>query len=282
MSLPAHGRQISPGASAFRSQIPSTSEKEGAGRSPGTQPALPLPPTGTREAAFVYAISSAGVAFAVTRACSSGELEKCGCDRTVHGVSPQGKCGRWGGESGRAEAWPSLICGPFCPPAPGFQWSGCSDNIAYGVAFSQSFVDVRERSKGASSSRALMNLHNNEAGRKVAWHFFCPITQGQGRTREGPDTLSHPHATQKTSVQAPLGRQGAGAVSGALHSTHPSTYLAGSMLGCESCVIAKVMCFSQIPSAFSIPTQGSCADSMQMCSSPSCHLPLAVSYDTAL
>uniref|UniRef100_A0ABZ3NNE1 Protein Wnt n=1 Tax=Rattus norvegicus TaxID=10116 RepID=A0ABZ3NNE1_RAT len=93
---------------------------------------------GTREAAFVYAISSAGVAFAVTRACSSGDLEKCGCDRTVHGVSPQG-----------------------------FQWSGCSDNIAYGVAFSQSFVDVRERSKGASSSRALMNLHNNEAGRKV-------------------------------------------------------------------------------------------------------------------
>uniref|UniRef100_A0A8D1L682 Protein Wnt n=1 Tax=Sus scrofa TaxID=9823 RepID=A0A8D1L682_PIG len=113
-------------------------KKKCEGGAPGPSPALPLPPTGTREAAFVYAISSAGVAFAVTRACSSGELEKCGCDRTVHGVSPQG-----------------------------FQWSGCSDNIAYGVAFSQSFVDVRERSKGASSSRALMNLHNNEAGRKA-------------------------------------------------------------------------------------------------------------------
>lgn len=58
--------------------------------------------------------------------------------------------------------WPLPVC-----LAPGFQWSGCSDNIAYGVAFSQSFVDVRERSKGASSSRALMNLHNNEAGRKA-------------------------------------------------------------------------------------------------------------------
>ncbi|KAJ4922326.1 hypothetical protein JOQ06_022861 [Pogonophryne albipinna] len=92
----------------------------------------------TREAAFVYAISAASVAFAVTRACSSGELEKCGCDHNVHGVSPEG-----------------------------FQWSGCSDNIAYGVAFSQSFVDVRERSKGQSSNRALMNLHNNEAGRKA-------------------------------------------------------------------------------------------------------------------
>ncbi|XP_072307755.1 protein Wnt-4a isoform X2 [Eucyclogobius newberryi] len=121
---------------------------------------------GTREAAFVYAISAASVAFAVTRACSSGELEKCGCDHNVHGVSPEGT---------------------FVPHFPhththlqtrdrevtvarfssGFQWSGCSDNIAYGVAFSQSFVDVRERGKGQSSSRALMNLHNNEAGRKA-------------------------------------------------------------------------------------------------------------------
>lgn len=48
--------------------------------------------TGTREAAFVYAISAASVAFAVTRACSSGELDKCGCDRNVHGVSPEGIC----------------------------------------------------------------------------------------------------------------------------------------------------------------------------------------------
>ena len=80
-----------------------TSETEGAGAL-GPSPAFPLPPTGTREAAFVYAISSAGVAFAVTRACSSGELEKCGCDRTVHGVSPQGKCGVGGGISGKAGA----------------------------------------------------------------------------------------------------------------------------------------------------------------------------------
>lgn len=71
-------------------------------------PALPLPPTGTREAAFVYAISSAGVAFAVTRACSSGELEKCGCDRTVHGVSPQGKHRRRGRQVGGQVPGPAL------------------------------------------------------------------------------------------------------------------------------------------------------------------------------
>lgn len=52
-------------------------------------------------------------------------------------------------------------------PSAGFQWSGCSDNLSYGIAFSQAFVDNPERSRGISSSRVLMNLHNNEAGRKV-------------------------------------------------------------------------------------------------------------------
>ncbi|XP_064643247.1 protein Wnt-4-like isoform X2 [Lineus longissimus] len=94
---------------------------------------------GTREAAFVHSISSAGVAHAVTRACSSGELRKCGCDRSVRGRSPDG-----------------------------FEWSGCSDNIAFGAAFSKAFVDARERAKRyAGTNRSLMNLHNNEAGRRA-------------------------------------------------------------------------------------------------------------------
>ncbi|XP_072536018.1 wingless-type MMTV integration site family, member 4b [Salminus brasiliensis] len=96
---------------------------------------------GTREAAFVHALSSAAVAVAVTRGCSRGELERCGCDRKVRGVSPEG-----------------------------FQWSGCSDNLSYGVAFSQTFVDEPERAKGTSSGRPLMNVHNNEAGRKAILH----------------------------------------------------------------------------------------------------------------
>lgn len=54
------------------------------------------------------------------------------------------------------------------PLSAGFQWSGCSDNLSYGVAFSQTFVDEPERAKGTSSGRPLMNIHNNEAGRKVS------------------------------------------------------------------------------------------------------------------
>lgn len=39
----------------------------------------------------MHALSSAAVAVAVTRACTRGELERCGCDRKVRGVSPEGE-----------------------------------------------------------------------------------------------------------------------------------------------------------------------------------------------
>ena len=97
--------------------------------------------SGTREVAFVHAISAAGVAHSVTRACSKGDLQTCGCDGTVKGRSSEG-----------------------------FEWSGCSDNIGFGTAFSQKFVDARERRRKSNKNinRVLMNLHNNEAGRKVS------------------------------------------------------------------------------------------------------------------
>merc|ERR1719361_2904397 len=101
----------------------------------------PIVSSGTRESAFVHAISSAGVAHALTRACSSGKLENCGCDRSLRGISPEG-----------------------------FQWSGCSDNVDFGITFSRNFVDARDRRKSRKNpnkAQPFMNLHNNEAGRKL-------------------------------------------------------------------------------------------------------------------
>ncbi|KAJ3586228.1 hypothetical protein NHX12_012628 [Muraenolepis orangiensis] len=98
----------------------------------------------SREAAFVYAVSSAGVVYALTRACSQGELKTCNCD-------PH-KRGRASDEHGD------------------FDWGGCSDNIHYGIKFAKVFIDAKERT--VRDARALMNLHNNRCGRAAVKRFM--------------------------------------------------------------------------------------------------------------
>ena len=251
-----------------------------------------------REASFVHAISSAGVAHAVTRSCSSGrnddktlisliinqysswliniliinilnwsinttrhhpdadfgicsgELENCGCDRSLRGMSPEGfqvnscsmirfylyfgcllvktnlsiptvvitfhefkrddyhdKNQQWSisllenilswviaAMTAMISVWfspnshssclfslPGAPTGsstyPLSPPpiSSSFtfsQWSGCSDNVDFGVTFSRTFVDAQDRRKSRKRPKnpiSLMNLHNNEAGRRVGF-----------------------------------------------------------------------------------------------------------------
>lgn len=98
----------------------------------------------SREAAFVYAISSAGVVHAITRACSQGELSVCSCDPYTRGRH----------QDHRGD----------------FDWGGCSDNIHYGVRFAKAFVDAKE--KRLKDARALMNLHNNRCGRTAVRRFL--------------------------------------------------------------------------------------------------------------
>lgn len=100
---------------------------------------------GSKEAAFTYAIIAAGVAHAVTAACTQGSLSGCGCDKDKQGFYNQDE---------------------------GWKWGGCSADVHYGLGFSKVFVDEREIKQNA---RTLMNLHNNEVGRKVRW-LFCVQT----------------------------------------------------------------------------------------------------------
>ncbi|XP_044011315.1 protein Wnt-7b [Aphidius gifuensis] len=93
---------------------------------------------GSREAAFTYAISSAGVTYAVTAACSRGNITACGCEPTLRSKQ-------------------SL-------PPNGWEWGGCSADVSYGMRFARRFLDAREVEGDA---RSLMNLHNNKAGRKI-------------------------------------------------------------------------------------------------------------------
>ncbi|XP_037531015.1 protein Wnt-8-like [Nematolebias whitei] len=88
----------------------------------------------TRETSFVHAISAAGVMYTLTKNCSLGDFDNCGCDDS--------RTGQTGGR--------------------GWIWGGCSDNVAFGEKLSRHFVDGLENGQDA---RAAVNLHNNEAGR---------------------------------------------------------------------------------------------------------------------
>lgn len=88
--------------------------------------------------------------YAITRACSQGELKACGCDPL--------KRGRAKDERGE------------------FDWGGCSDNINYGIRFAKAFVDAKE--KKVKDARALMNLHNNRCGRMVSEAGTLPRAAG--------------------------------------------------------------------------------------------------------
>ncbi|KAF7199307.1 protein Wnt-8a-like [Nothobranchius furzeri] len=88
----------------------------------------------TRETSFVHAISAAGVMYMLTKNCSLGNFDNCGCDDS--------RIGQTGGS--------------------GWIWGGCSDNVAFGEKISRQFVDALE---DGHDSRAAVNLHNNEAGR---------------------------------------------------------------------------------------------------------------------
>ena len=89
----------------------------------------------SRETALVRAMTSAGIAFTLTKNCSAGDFADCVC----------------GTKFSRRQA--------------GFKWGGCSDNFQFGSLVARQFLDGQESGADIVS---LVNLHNNAAGRVVS------------------------------------------------------------------------------------------------------------------
>jgi len=95
-----------------------------------------LPESGLRESSFIYALSSAALTYAITSACSEGKIIGCSCDETKKGQST----------------------------SDGHKWSGCSDNIAYGMGVAEIFLEPQIKYRYRLTH---LNIHNYEAGRQI-------------------------------------------------------------------------------------------------------------------
>ncbi|CAF0713509.1 unnamed protein product [Brachionus calyciflorus] len=120
--------------------------------------------TRSRETAFIYAINSAAAMYEITKSCSKGELSGCSCSKKIQST-----------DQNTPEAKLNHNIGPYA-------WGGCSDNVLYGHRLSKHFVDAKELSGSSRPIRVsddqsenvyankeykLMNLHNNEVGRRI-------------------------------------------------------------------------------------------------------------------
>ncbi|CAG9108225.1 unnamed protein product [Plutella xylostella] len=83
---------------------------------------------GTREQAYVYAVSAAALAWSVARACAAGSLPACSC------AAPP-----------RAPPRPprQAHVSPTEPHAR-FKWGGCGDNYQWAERFAKQFLDAHE------------------------------------------------------------------------------------------------------------------------------------------
>ncbi|XP_075918832.1 protein Wnt-5b-like [Petromyzon marinus] len=100
---------------------------------------------GSREAAFVSAVTAAGVAHAVARACRQGAL--------------QGAC--------------SWVVPHAMKLPPDARRGGSGDDVEYGYQFAKWFVDAGDHNRGSGQGgeSLAMNLHNNEAGRLAVYNL---------------------------------------------------------------------------------------------------------------
>ena len=127
---------------------------------------------------------SAGITYAVSRACKQGLLKSCTCSRTASTEEFTTRLVM--GRVSRLNILKYFIYQIFA------YWNSCGDNIDYGYRFGRDFVDTPEKEIDAAipynslmntnqtvnggrrrkffqrgKIRRQMNIHNNEVGRRV-------------------------------------------------------------------------------------------------------------------
>ncbi|XP_055376678.1 protein Wnt-6 [Condylostylus longicornis] len=146
----------------------------------------------TKEAAFVNAITSAGITYAVTKACTTGALVECSCDKnhlrrnkyiitepfderknsieeykyenqSTKRIRRRKVNNREKLNQNRKQRREEKLLKSLKLPDGDWEWGGCGDNVQFGFRKSRDFLDSRYRRR--SDITTLVRLHNNNAGR---------------------------------------------------------------------------------------------------------------------
>lgn len=154
------------------------------------------------------AISAAGIAYSVTRACSSGNLVECTCHSNYTQFASIGESNRrssadeesnHNGHSSNNKTKKkknSFIKNLFNSrnlrrqlkkanavkkSGGDWKWGGCSDNVQFGLNKSKAFLDARIRSR--RDIKTLVKTHNNIAGLLVSGPpILSPVQDNSSRT----------------------------------------------------------------------------------------------------
>jgi hypothetical protein len=105
----------------------------------------------------VFAVRSAGITYAITKACADGLIRNCGCEPRLAAI---GSSNEMSGNSILERDTTSNV------PKSSWPWAGCSDNVEYGLSRTKQLLDVRLHSQPSDLSATLMT-HNYNAGRQV-------------------------------------------------------------------------------------------------------------------
>ncbi|XP_055296358.1 protein Wnt-1-like isoform X2 [Sitodiplosis mosellana] len=141
----------------------------------------------TRETSFVSAITAAGITYAITRACTMGDLVECSCDKNHilqyntqssdngngYDVMDTTRSTRFAANAKHKRRRHNthnsylrnrnIYRNVILPEGNDWQWGGCGDNVMFGFRKSKDFLDSRYQR--LSDIRTLVKLHNNNAGR---------------------------------------------------------------------------------------------------------------------
>lgn len=104
--------------------------------------------------------------YQVTKACTRGELRGCTCiSRKLKYDRPI--------DTNNNERLKDDNMGKY-------EWGGCSENVIFGYKLSKIFVDSKEKEDDNNGRISqvegkLINLHNNEVGRRVKKHIIITL-----------------------------------------------------------------------------------------------------------